>query len=103
MPVSGEVREVGAPRGGYVSRFAAVGIGRASLALGAGREKKDDTLDPGAGVEVLVKVGDELESGQPVARLYGGRNVERAEELVKEALEISSEPVDALPGILDSL
>ena len=86
LPVSGEVREVGAPRGGYVSRFAAVGIGRASLALGAGREKKDDTLDPGAGVEVLVKVGDELESGRPVARLYGGRNVERAEGVGKRGV-----------------
>ncbi len=103
LPVSGEVREVAAPDGGYVSRFAALGIGRASLALGAGRERKDDDLDPGAGVEVLVKVGDALEKGQPVARLYGGRNVERAEELVKEALETSSEPVNAPPGILDSL
>ncbi|MGB3635418.1 MAG: hypothetical protein WA982_15355, partial [Rubrobacteraceae bacterium] len=74
-----------------------------SLALGAGREKKGDDLDPGAGVEVLVKVGDGLERGQPVARLYGGRNVERAEELVEEALEVSAEPVDDSPGILDSL
>jgi thymidine phosphorylase len=103
LPVSEEVREVVAPGGGYVSRFAAVGVGRASLALGAGREKKDDDLDPGAGVEVLVKIGDELEEGQPVARLYGERNGERAEELVKDALEVSSEPVDTTPGILDSL
>ena len=103
LPVSEGVREIVAPRGGYVSRFAALGIGRASLALGAGREKKDDDLDPGAGVEVLVKVGDSLEKGQPVVRLYGGRNVERAEELVRDALEISAKPVDASPGILDSL
>lgn len=103
LPVSEEVREVVAPDGGYVSRFAAVGVGRASLALGAGREKKDDELDPGAGVEVLVKIGDELKEGQPIARLYGGRNVEKAEELTREALEISNEPVDAPPGILNSL
>ena len=103
LPVSGEIREVAAPHDGYVSRFAALGIGRASLVLGAGRERKDDTLDPGAGVEVLIKVGDELSEGQSVARLYGGRNAEEAEELVKEALEISDEPVDASPGILDSL
>ncbi|CAN5745954.1 pyrimidine-nucleoside phosphorylase [soil metagenome] len=103
LPVSGKVREVAAPRDGYVSRFAALGIGRASLALGAGREKKGDDLELGAGVEVLVKVGDELEKGQPVARLYGGRNVERAEALVEEALEVSAEPVDGSPGILDSL
>jgi thymidine phosphorylase len=103
LPVSDEIREVTAPRGGHVARFHALGIGRASLALGAGREKKGDEVDPGVGVEVLVAVGDRVEQGQPVARLYGGRNAERAEELVREALEISDEPVEAPPVILDSL
>jgi thymidine phosphorylase len=103
LPTSGDVREVAAPRGGYVSRFGALGIGRAALALGAGREKKEDEVDPGAGIEVLAKVGDRVEEGDPVARLYGGRNVERAETLVREALVLSDEPVEPAPGILDSL
>jgi pyrimidine-nucleoside phosphorylase len=103
MPVSGEVREVAAPEGGYVARFGASGVGRAALALGAGREKKGDEVDPGAGVEVLVKVGDRIEDGEPVARLYGGRNADRAEALVREALETSEEPVEPPPAILDSL
>ena len=103
LPVSGEVREVTAPEGGYVARFGALGIGRAALALGAGREKKGDEVDPGAGVEVLVKVGDRIEEGKPVARLYGGRNADRARTLVQEALEISEEAVDPPPGILDTL
>jgi thymidine phosphorylase len=103
LPVSGEVREVATPEGGYVARFGASGVGRAALALGAGREKKDDELDPGAGIEVLVKVGDRVAKGEPVARLYGGRNADRAEALVREALKISEEPVDPPPAILDSL
>jgi thymidine phosphorylase len=103
LPVSGEVREVTVPRGGYVARFGALDVGRAALALGAGREKKGDEVDPGAGVEVLAKVGDRIEEGAPVARLYGGRNAERAEALVREALELSDEPVEPAPGILDSL
>jgi thymidine phosphorylase len=103
LPVSGEVREVTAPRDGYVARFHAMGIGRAALALGAGREKKGEEVDPGAGVEVLVKAADSVEEGEPVARLYGGRNVERAEALVQEALELSDEPVEPAPDILDSL
>ncbi len=103
LPVSGEVREVAATEGGYVARFGASGVGRAALALGAGREKKGDEVDPGAGVEVLVKVGDRIEEGEPVARLYGSRNAERAEALVREALEISEEPVEPPPAILDSL
>jgi pyrimidine-nucleoside phosphorylase len=103
LPVSNDVRDVVAPRGGYVARFGALGIGRAALALGAGRQKKGDKIDPGAGVEVLVMVGDGIEEGEPVARLYGGRNMETAEALVREALELSDEPVQPAPGILDSL
>lgn len=103
MPVSSVVREVTAPEGGYVARFEALGVGRAALALGAGRVKKTDEIDPGAGVEVLAKVGDQIEKGQPVARLYGERNGERAEALVLEALELADEPVEPPPAILDSL
>ena len=103
LQVSGEVRVVATPRGGYVARFGASGVARAALTLGAGRKKKGDEVDPGAGVEVLVKVGDKVEKGEPVARLYGGRSVERAEALVQEALEVSDEPVEPTPDILDHL
>ncbi|HEX6709917.1 MAG TPA: thymidine phosphorylase [Rubrobacter sp.] len=103
LPISAEVSEVEAPRGGYVARFGASGIGRAALALGAGRKQKGDRIDPGSGVEVLVKPGDQIEEGQPVARLYGEREAEQAGRLVLDALEISDEPVEPPPAILDSL
>ena len=103
MPVSSEVREVTSPDGGYVVRFGALGVGRAALALGAGRVKKTDEIDPGAGVEVLARVGDRIEKGQPVARLYGEGNAERAQALVLEALVLADEPVEPPPAILDSL
>jgi thymidine phosphorylase len=103
LPVSEEVRELAAPQVGYVARFDALCIGHAALLLGAGREKKGDRVDPGAGVEVLVKVGDKVEEGQPVARLYGGKNTERAAELVLRALEISDIQVERSPVILESL
>jgi thymidine phosphorylase len=103
IPVSKEVREMVAPKAGHVVRFGALGVGRAAVLLGAGREKKGDKIDAGAGVEVLVKAGDEVEEDQPVSRLYGERNAERAEELVLEALEISDTPVQRPPVILGSL
>ncbi|MBA3635274.1 MAG: thymidine phosphorylase [Actinomycetota bacterium] len=103
LPVSAEVSEVKSPRDGYVARFGASDIGSAALALGAGRAKKGDRIDPGAGVEILVKPGDPLEMDQPVAHLYGEREAERAGRLVLKALEISDEPVEPPPVILDSL
>jgi thymidine phosphorylase len=103
LPVSAEVSEVKSPRDGYVARFGASDIGSAALALGAGRKKKDDRIDPGSGIEILVKPGDPLREGQPVAHLYGEREAERAGRLVLKALEISDEPVESPPVILDSL
>ena len=103
LPVSPRVREVKSPRDGYVSRFAASGIGSAALALGAGRAQKGDEIDPGSGIEVLVRTGDRIQKNQPIARLYGEREAERAERLVLDALEISDEPVEPPPAILDSL
>ncbi len=103
LPVSGAVREVRAPRDGYVKNFAALAVGRAALLLGAGRAKKGDAVDPGAGVEVLAKPGDRVGRDQPVARLYGERGAEEAEKLMGEALELSDEPVEPPPAILDGL
>ena len=103
MPVSEEVREVAAPSSGHVAGLGALGAGRAALALGAGREKKGDVVDPGVGVEVLVKTGDEVEEGQPVARIYGSRNAGTAEGLILDSLKISDEPAQRPPVILGSL
>jgi thymidine phosphorylase len=103
LPVSVEVSEVKSPRAGYVASFGASDIGSAALALGAGRKRKDDRIDPGSGIEILVKPGDPLREGQSVARLYGEREAERAGRLVLKALEISDEPVEPPPVILDSL
>ena len=103
LPVTDVVQEVGAPQTGYVAQIEALGVGRAALLLGAGRLKKGDEVDPGVGVEVLIKSGDEVEEGQPVVRLYGGRNVEKAVELVLGALKISDTPDEHPPAILGSL
>lgn len=101
--VSNEVTEVTAESSGYVSKFDALKVGQGALVLGAGRERKGDPLDYGAGVETLARAGDRVEAGQTVALLYGGRNVERARRLVAQALELSGESASPTPAILDSL
>nr|MDQ3377513.1 hypothetical protein [Actinomycetota bacterium] len=90
-------------RGGYVTGFAALAVGRAALTLGAGRKKKTDKIDPAAGVELLAKPGVRVETGNPIARLHGDREPEQAERLILEALEIGDEPPEPAPAILDDL
>ena len=103
MAVSRDVREVISPAAGSVAAFDALGIARASVALGAGRERKDDPLDFGAGVEMLVQVGDRVDIGQPVAKLYGSRRTDEATRLVSAALAVTDGPVDRRPHLLASL
>ena len=99
-PVAGEVR---APEAGVVAGLDALGVARASLALGAGRQKKGDAIDPGAGVEQLVRPGDEVEAGQPVARLYGSTGVEQALGHLRGALAITQDPFTPSPHVLERL
>jgi thymidine phosphorylase len=103
LPTSAAIREVRAPHAGHITGFAALGVGRAALALGAGRTKKTDKIDPAAGVEILAKPGDRVEKGDPVARLHGDREAEEAERLILQALEIGDEPPEPAPAILDDL
>lgn len=103
MPVSEQVTELTAKTAGHVQKIDALGIAHASLALGAGRETKSDALDFGAGVEVLVRVGEQVEAGQPVVRLYGTKDLAKAREHAEKALGIGDEKVEPVPHILDTV
>jgi pyrimidine-nucleoside phosphorylase len=61
---------VTAPRAGYVTRVDAELVGRASVALGAGRDRMEDAVDPAVGIVVKAKVGDEVRSGDPILELH---------------------------------
>jgi thymidine phosphorylase len=63
------VEEVTAPDAGCVTRCDALAVGRAVFALGAGRSRAEDPVRFNVGVEVLRKVGDRVERGEPLARL----------------------------------
>ena len=58
-----------AMRSGYVTAIDAEKVARVALALGAGREKAGDRIDPLAGVTLAVRVGDRVTVGQPLATL----------------------------------
>src|SRR6266511_456708 len=60
LPRASVKREVPSPDG-YLKEVDAESLGRAAAALGAGRMKKGDAIDPAVGIEVFPKVGDKLE------------------------------------------
>lgn len=83
--------EYKAEKGGYINKIDAQKIGRASVLLGAGREKKDDVIDFGAGIYLCKKTGDEVREGDTVARLYTNKNeyADSALAVIKEAFDYS--------------
>jgi pyrimidine-nucleoside phosphorylase len=81
---------VTAGRGGFVTTVDAELVGRASNALGAGRDRVEDPVDPAVGIMVVAKPGDAVREGDPVLELhYRDRaRLEAAIRLTSEAIAI---------------
>jgi len=92
LPNATGAREINSPRAGYVSAIDAEGIGQASTMIGAGRESREDAIDPAVGVILEVKAGQKVDAGGVLCRLYYTREdrVEEAAQLVEGAFRISS-------------
>ncbi|HEY4365198.1 MAG TPA: thymidine phosphorylase [Bryobacteraceae bacterium] len=92
LPNATGAREIASPRAGYVSAIEAEYIGQASSMIGAGRDTKEDSIDPAVGVILEVKVGQKIDAGGVLCRLYytNEERVEEAAQLVEDAFRISS-------------
>jgi thymidine phosphorylase len=81
---------VSACRDGYVAKIDAELVGRASVALGAGRDRVDDAVDPAVGIMVIAKPGDAVHAGDSVLELHyrDRRRLEAATRLASQAIII---------------
>ena len=61
---------VSAKSSGYLESMDTLNIGWAAVELGCGRRKKDDILDPTAGVEFMAKIGNKIQKGDPLFRCF---------------------------------
>jgi pyrimidine-nucleoside phosphorylase/thymidine phosphorylase len=91
LPNATGAREISSPRAGYVTAIDAELIGQASSIIGAGRDTKEDSIDPAVGVILEVKVGQKIDANGVLCRLYytGDERVEEAAQLVEDAFRIS--------------
>ncbi|MBV9504641.1 MAG: thymidine phosphorylase [Acidobacteriia bacterium] len=103
LPNATGMREVTSPRGGYVTLIDAEDIGVASNMIGAGRDRKEDTIDPAVGIILEVKVGEKVDAGSVLCRLYYTREdrVEEAADLVEDAFRISAQKPEERELILE--
>jgi pyrimidine-nucleoside phosphorylase len=103
LDVAADPWTVTAPHAGTLARVDALAVGRAALALGAGRQTKADAVRHDVGLELLVKVGDAVEAGQPLATVYGRRDADTARALLEGAFTLAEEPVERPPLILEEV
>lgn len=83
-------REVCATESGFVSAIAVDRVGVAASVLGAGRERKEDSIDPAAGLIAHKRLGDQVTAGEPIITLHANNPAlfPQAENMVLAAYTI---------------
>jgi len=99
LPQAGACELFEAPRRGFVARVEPRGIGRALVALGGGRTRPDDRIDPGVGFVITAKPGDWVERGEPVATIFArdDAGIGTGRAALRAAIAIADEADHPLP------
>jgi pyrimidine-nucleoside phosphorylase len=97
------IQVVQASESGYIAQVQADKIAMAALALGAGREKKTDSIDPAVGVVVHHNVGDSVTEGESIATIHASDATKAAEarKFIDEAFVYSRTKAEPLPLFYD--
>ena len=96
-------QEILADREGYLAEVNAEIVGETAVVLGAGREKKEDVIDPRVGIFVHVKVGDRVFKGEKLFTVLA-KNADdfaQAKSSLLEALSWSKQEISPLPLFYD--
>ena len=103
FPVAKFSKDILSQKDGYISGTDAESIGIASVMLGAGREKKDDTIDMSAGIIMHKKTGDFVKKGDSIATLYtcNEGSFPSAEKTLLQGIELSPDCPPAQPLVFD--
>ncbi|MDA7424933.1 thymidine phosphorylase [Thalassococcus lentus] len=94
MPEPPVIRAVEAERSGQVSTIDGEALGLAVVALGGGRQVETDQINPMVGLSEVVRLGERVEKGQPLARIHAARleQADIAEAAVRQAIRLGQEP-----------
>jgi thymidine phosphorylase len=92
LPKAKHTHQIVAAESGVLSKFDALALGVASWRLGAGRERKEDTVQFGAGIELHAQLGSSVTKGQALMTLHTDtpEKFERAIEIALTGIEIGS-------------
>jgi thymidine phosphorylase len=107
LPIAKEKFEVKADISGKLLSLDALKVGISAWRLGAGRQKQGDALQPGAGIEIHAKPGDNVIKGQSILTLHSDEpsRFDRANEALIGAFSIGadSKKVSQLPLVIERI
>ncbi|MCC7449734.1 MAG: pyrimidine-nucleoside phosphorylase [Anaerolineae bacterium] len=105
LPQASIIETLTATHSGYVEQLNALQVGMASIDLGAGRERKEDTIDHAVGLIVHKKVGDPITAGEPTFTLHANdrQRLEQAKKRLANTIVTSSRPTAPLPTFYDTI
>ena len=88
-----------APRRGFVARVEPRAVGRGVVAVGGGRQRIDDVIDPAVGFVITAKPGDWVDQGEPLATIFArdDAGIEAGRAALREAITIADEAEPPLP------
>ncbi|MGB2606968.1 MAG: thymidine phosphorylase [Candidatus Sulfotelmatobacter sp.] len=95
LPQAEHTMTLSSPRSGYLASLQCEQVGTACVVLGGGRERKEDSVDPTAGIALHKKVGDSVSAGEPLATIY--YNSEERAARSRQLLEHSYQIAESLP------
>ena len=103
LPKARLTRVIESRAAGVVVALDARRVGHAAVLLGAGRSRKDEALDYGAGLELLKKVGERVDKGEPVAVLHAAdaARLDAGEAEYRAALKLAARPPRPRPIVLE--
>ncbi len=95
LPSAPKTESVRSAKSGYVSKVTTNDIGNAAKALGAGRERKEQSIDLSVGLIMKKRIGDFVNIGDELCEMHVSEisDIERARALISGAIELSDSPV----------
>ena len=99
LPTAKETHVITAPSSGVLTKLDALAVGVSAWRLGAGRARKEDPVQAGAGIEMHAKPGDHVTAGQPLLTLHTDtpERFDRAVAALEGGYEISANSGDFTP------
>ena len=101
LPQAGACELFLAPRAGVVARVEPRAVGRGVTALGGGRTRIEDSVDPSVGFVITAKPGDVVQNGEPLATVFARdrAGIDAGLTTLRRAIAIADEAEPPLPLI----